>query len=79
MINFGKSFIKAFRVEETVIKRISIQKDSSRVNVILRHLIWENVDKVPSFYKMCILMLWMASARYYLHIKNKNNNIGGKL
>ena len=40
-----------------------------RVNVILRHILWKNVDKVPPLYEMCILMLWMANARYCLHTK----------
>ena len=61
---------------------ISLYKKILRIKVILRHLIWENVDQVPPLYKMCILMLWMASARYYIHKKNKKIekiNIGGKL
>ena len=42
-------------------------RDVSRVNVMVRQLVWKNVDKVPPLYTMCILMLWMASARYYVH------------
>ena len=55
------------------IKRSQYNEWNIRVNVILRHLIWENVDNIPILYKMCILMLWMASTRYYIHKKNKKH------